>query len=287
MSILQSGSRAVLRASIFLATILVLPLSAQKITFDSIPPNDIEARLKKAPANNQARFDTLKGLFTEAGCKQLSEQEVKDGEQPNLICTLPGSGPATVVVGAHFDSGAKGEGIINNWAGAALLPALYRSLNSSPRKITFQFVGFSGKEKGLAGSKAYVKALTKEQQRAVKAMVDIDCVGMTGLRLIVNKSDKSLVNMFARVAASMKVPLTATEAEQGEAKDSFPFSGKRIPSIEIHSLGLDQTNVPNSEKDTMAAVNLDDYKATARVISGFLAFLDATAEAAPAAAGGR
>jgi hypothetical protein len=279
MNYSRFGSCTRLFSCLVVTTAAVLPVAAQTIQFNSVAPNLIEARLQKAPADNQARFDTLKKLFEEAGCKQLSEQAVKGAAQPNVLCTLPGSSSASIVVGAHFDKGKKGDGIIDNWAGAALLPSLYQSLSAHPRKVTFVFVGFSEKEKGLAGSKAYVKEMTAEQRAGAKAMVNVDCVGLAATKLIIDKSDKNLVNSFARVAASVKVPIMGTNAAQGATKDSGPFADKKIPTIDVHSVGQEQLSVPHSEKDTLTAVSMEDYQNTFKALSAYLAFLDATSEA--------
>lgn len=262
-----------------------LPLAAQTIHFNTVEPQVIETRLQKAPADNQARFDTLKKLFEEAGCKQISEQAVKDAAQPNILCTLPGSGPSVIVVGAHFDKGKKGDGVIDNWAGTALLPSLYASLSAHPRKITFVFAGFAEKEKGLAGSKAFVKEMSAQQRNGAKAMVNVDCVGLGATKVIIDTSDKELVNAFARVAASVKVPILGTNAVQGVSKDSASFSSRKIPTIDVHSVGQDQASIPHSDKDTMAAVNMDEYKNTFKVLAAYLAFLDATADSSAGSGG--
>jgi hypothetical protein len=51
----------------------------------------IESRLSKYQGNDQQREQTLKQLFTEAGCDEqhLSEQPVKGSKLPNFVCLLP------------------------------------------------------------------------------------------------------------------------------------------------------------------------------------------------------
>ena len=80
----------------------------------------------------------MKSLFEEAGCKgdSISEQKV-NGEKRNLICTLKGETDSMIVVGAHFDLIEKGDGVVDNWSGAALLPSFYQGLAEFNRKHTF------------------------------------------------------------------------------------------------------------------------------------------------------
>jgi hypothetical protein len=64
-------------------------------------------------------------VFAGAGCGQVIEQPVKWSRQGNVVCTLPGKGEGTIVVGAHFDK-SNALGVVDNWSGASLLPSLYQ-----------------------------------------------------------------------------------------------------------------------------------------------------------------
>jgi hypothetical protein len=114
----------------------------------------VEGRLKKYGGNDAQRERTLKGLFVEAGCEEINivEQPVQGWPLPNVICTLPGSSDRTIIVGAHYDHISPGDGVVDNWSGAALLPSLVFSLSAMKRHHTFVFVGFTAEEKGEIGS---------------------------------------------------------------------------------------------------------------------------------------
>lgn len=113
---------------------------------------------RKAPREirwqQSAAGTTLKQIFTEAGCDEshLSEQPVKGSKLPNVICVLPGSSDRVIIVGAHFDRVPDGDGVVDNWSGASLLPSLYEAVKLEPRKHTYIFVGFTDEEKGEVGS---------------------------------------------------------------------------------------------------------------------------------------
>ena len=70
-----------------------------------------------------------------------------------MICGLAGSGehPRKIIVGVHFDS-VGGDGIIDNWSGAVLLPTLFEFTRDTQRRHAFEFVGFAAEEKGVLGS---------------------------------------------------------------------------------------------------------------------------------------
>lgn len=263
-----------------LISVFILPLGAQSIRFAPVPSSVLEQRLKQVTAGSQEREQTLKKLFAEAGCTQVKEQIVKGAATPNVMCTLPGTEKATVVVGAHFDKPSKGDGVIDDWSGAALLPSLFESLNKNPRRVTFVFVGFTDQQKGLRGSQAYVKGMKGDN---TKAMLNIVSVGLAPTKIWAAQSDKDLVGSFARVAQALKVPITAMDLDEGTTTDSRPFSDKKVPTINIHSLSSATLSVPGSDKDKADLIQMQEYGDTYRLVSAYLAFLDNTLDK-PAAA---
>src|SRR5260370_15932272 len=72
-------------------------------------------------------------------------------EAPKCICVLPGSS-GKVIVGAHFDHVSEGDGVVDNWSGASLLPSLYQTVKNEPRKHTHIFIGFTDAELREVGS---------------------------------------------------------------------------------------------------------------------------------------
>lgn len=84
----------------------------------------VKTRLGKYTGSNKQREATLKQLLVEAGCEQnISEQKVRGSKLPNVICILPGNSDKVIIVGAHFDRVSDGEGVVDNWSSASLLPS--------------------------------------------------------------------------------------------------------------------------------------------------------------------
>src|SRR5579875_633332 len=150
------------------------------LNFQEIAPRILEQRLKSAPRNNEERAKTLRAMFRAAGCgsTDLAEQLVHKGKPPNIICKLPGETSGLIIVGAHLDHVRRGDGIVDDWSGTSLLPSLYQSLRPQSRRHTFLFIGFTEEEKGRRGSKFYVKTLASGFVRRIRAMVNLECLGM-------------------------------------------------------------------------------------------------------------
>src|SRR5215472_16688131 len=172
-----------------------LALSVAQIHLELLTQDAIEARLRAYRGTDFDREAELKKLFIESGCAadQLSEQSVKKKQPPNLICVLPGATDDVIVVGAHFDHVDAGDGVVDNWSSASLLPSLLFSVRQEPRQHTFVFVGFMGEEQQLVGSGYYADHLSKEQREHIKAMVNMDTLGLGPTEVWVTHADDLLV----------------------------------------------------------------------------------------------
>jgi Zn-dependent M28 family amino/carboxypeptidase len=259
-----------------LAGVLPLLRAADQLHYFLATPPEIEQRLKDHKGNDTKREAILKALFETVGCsgQQIIEQPVKGLKQPNIICTLPGAAESQIVVGAHYDHVDFGEGVVDNWSGASLLPSLYQSLKSDPRHHTFVFVSFSGEEKGLVGSRFYVATLPKESLSRIQAMVTMDTLALGPTAVWVSRSDKDLVQALNTTAYSLMLPLKGVNVEKVGQSDEEPFIERHVRTITIHSLTQETLSILHSPRDNYDAVHFDDYYQSYRLIAAYLAFLD-------------
>jgi putative aminopeptidase FrvX len=237
----------------------------------------IKARVQEGPTQNRKREETLKKLFLEAGCPadELVEQKIDKSRLPNLICTLPGKTDSTIIVGGHFDMVDIGRGVADNWSGVSLLPSLYESLSAEPRHHTFVFVCFSAEEIGLAGSEFYAKQLGKEQIAKTRAMVNLDTLGLSSTKVEVDISDKQLLNTLALIAEKMDLKVTGVNVSKVGKSDADSFAKRRIAILSIHSITQETWEILHSVRDNLRSIHLADYYDTYRLVTAFLAALDA------------
>jgi len=242
----------------------------------------VEARLGKYQGKNEQREATLKQMFVEAGCdgEHLSEQPVKESKLPNVVCVLTGSTDKVIIVGAHFDRVEQGDGVVDNWSGASLLPSLYEAVKVKPRKHSYIFIGFTDEEKGEVGSHYYARKMSKEEVAATDAMVNMDTLGLATTEVWASHSDKKLTTALFTMAALLKMPVSSVNVEQVGSTDSEQFAQKKIPSITIHSLTQATWNarILHTSKDKMSAMRLDDYYQTYLLVAAYIAYLDQLGE---------
>jgi Zn-dependent M28 family amino/carboxypeptidase len=198
---------------------------------------------------------------------------VRGSKQPNLICVSGDENQRRIVVGAHYDS-AGGDGVIDNWTGAILLPSLGQFMRERKRRHAFEFVGFAAEEKGLLGSRAYLKALTPDARKQIAAVITLDSLGLSATKCWPNSSSKELLTMAAVLAHSMKLDFAGVNVDAIGSTDSATFHKAGIPVLSLHSVSQETWKIINSKHDVWASLQWRDYYDTHKFVSALLSYLD-------------
>ncbi len=236
----------------------------------------VEAHLKSFSTKNGEREALIRRWFADAGCEDanLSEQSLERKLPPNVICVLPGETQQVVVVGAHTDKVESGDGVVDNWTGAVLLPALLYALSARPRHHTLIFVGFSGEEQGLVGSAYYMDHLTNERRAHIEAMVNFDSLGLGPTKVWASHADKVLLDALTTTATSANLPLAAANVDNLGTADSESFARCQIPRITLHSVTQQTWSILHSPFDKVTAIKMGDYYESYKLAAWYLAYLD-------------
>jgi hypothetical protein len=244
----------------------------------------VESHLKSFSDKNSERESLIRKWFAESGCKDenLSEQALDRKFPPNVICVLPGETQEAIVLGAHTDKvESYGDGVIDNWTGAVLLPALLHSLSGQPRHHTLIFVGFSAEEVGLVGSRYYVDHLSNEQRLRIDGMVNFDSLGLGPTEVWATHADKVLLDALASVAFAAKLPVREMNVERVGSTDSESFAHYQIPRITLHSVNQETWHLLHSPFDKMKAIKMNDYYDSYKLIAAYVAYLDDVLKSPP------
>jgi Zn-dependent M28 family amino/carboxypeptidase len=212
-------------------------------------------------------------MFADAGCK-AELQAIKHSKLANVICILPGSSPDAIIVGGHLDKVDEGKGIVDDWSGASMLPTLYESLNTLPRRHTLIFIAFADEEKGLVGSQYYVRQMSSDARLHAKEMINLECLGMNSTEVWASHSDPKLLNALAAVSQAMKIEVKAVNVEKVGTADSESFAAAKIPRTTIHSVDQKTLSILHSNLDNMKAIHPEQYYDSYRLIAGYLAVVD-------------
>jgi Iap family predicted aminopeptidase len=105
-------------------------------------------------------------------------------------------------------------------------------------------------------------------------MVNLDSLGLSSTKVEVDRSDRQLVGLLNGVAQTMGFALSGANVGRIGYSDAACFAGQHIPAITVHSVTQDTLTILHSSRDTDAALKLDDYYETYRLLIFYLAFLD-------------
>ncbi len=261
------------KALIYQVLILILCVAspAQRVQFTPAEKAAVLERMKAIPETNRDRASKLKELFSDAGCNgnALTEQKVEGVDVPNIICRLGTDESDMVIVGAHYDRNSSAQRPLDNWSGAAILPALYQSLKSRKRSHSFVFVAFADSGAHPVGAEFYVNHLTRTRLDRAEAMINVDALGLSPTKVWSAHSDKDLVHSLIIMVYALKLSASQIDIAAAGATDSDPFAEHHIPQITIHS--LTQQNVATGATTQFRPNN---YYDTYRLLCGYLAYLD-------------
>ena len=125
-----------------------------------------------------------------------NDQDEFKATSQNVISEIKGELEEEIVFTAHYDSVPFSRGVYDNGAGSAILLELYRYFINNKPKRTLRFIWCGSEERGLLGSKAFVKKHNKQLKNIVlcilisslyvnKGNVDLNAVtfGFTQLNL--------------------------------------------------------------------------------------------------------
>ena len=259
-----------------IGSILYAPSAfGQTLPYSRVKAEIVAARLENCPSRLSERRERLKQLFVEAGCEKphLEEQKVRK-ERFNVICTLEGESGSTIIIGAHHDKAGNGGGVVDNWSGASLLPSLYEALKHDQRKHTFVFVGFTAEEKGLIGSKHFVKSLSEERKGAIKAMINLDSVGLSHTKLWWNKPGQEMANTIARIGGHLGLQVSGVDPSRVGRGDNESFNKLGIPALMVHSVTSENLMILHSRDDNLKAIRMNDYYDTYKLLAAYLTYMD-------------
>lgn len=198
----------------------------------------------------------------------------------NIVGVLPGRGALaaeSVVVGAHYDaqgSDAQGTfrpGADDNASGTAsvvcVASALARALEEHDQRRTYVFVGFTGEELGLYGSRAYPWAPAHPNP---VAMINLDMVGrVRDGEIQARLWGEGWRSRIASAAPAAGLRPVETPFVQGSS-DHVPFAALGVPAVHFFSGTHGDYHRPT---DTIDRVNMDGVAAVARLAGAMAASL--------------
>lgn len=210
----------------------------------------------------------------------------------NIVVRWGSADNASILLGAHYDTRPKADqdpdpanrsrpivGANDGASGAAVLIELSHSIPETARG-NIEMVFFDAEDSGningwewIVGSSHYAEQLSTERREAIRAMILLDMVGGTGLRLArETSSTSSLQESVWSLAEQMEFGSTFLNVTgRGIIDDHTPFLNLGIPSLDI----IEHNPFPSTWhtlQDTPDKCNATSLETVGRVIESFVVY---------------
>ncbi len=192
-----------------------------------------------AGENSSQRAAAITKRLDELGIKyRLHSFSDKEKRGSNIIAELPGAGAQKLVLGAHYDRVAQGQGAIDNASGSAAVLELLATLKTMPLKNhTVTAIFFDLEEVGLLGSKAYVEA--DQGKNLPNIYINFDVFGY-GDTLWVMSSNTGSPSARAVKQAATESKFTLELGPDYPPSDHLSFLKANVETISIRLVGGDE-----------------------------------------------
>jgi alkaline phosphatase isozyme conversion protein len=179
----------------------------------------------------------------------------------NIVAVKQGESARRLIVGAHYDSVAVGDGYADNASGLALLLETAARIKAQPTPYTIVFIAFGAEERGALGSGYYARTMSETDRRATLGMIDLDAVA-GGDKLYATSglgSAKWLRDDALAAAQDLGLPVGTSPAHgvvpAGVAtmpSDDSPFERAGVPTVAFTATNWDlgrRNGAVNTAKD--------------------------------------
>ncbi|MDO4602639.1 MAG: M20/M25/M40 family metallo-hydrolase [Eubacteriales bacterium] len=251
------------------------------VSISGSPTDTGEDRIPRASAIPQKVYDALNEeeriqgvgvhyldaveMVTEGAKKvrlTLLQEEVTRTSR-NVEARIQGSDRADEILTltAHYDSVPEGPGAYDNMAGAAIIMEVCRYLKEHQPRRTVEFVWFGAEEKGLLGSRHYIK-LHEQELGKHRFNMNVDLAGqLVGGNVIGVTADPSVCSMLTYLAAETGIGMTTKNQIWGS--DSNTFAWKGIPAMTLNRDGFGM----HTHYDTVDLLSAWSLERSARLLA--------------------
>jgi hypothetical protein len=127
-------------------------------------------------AGEQAAAAYIEAAFREAGYAPAvrSFSLRGNGRSANVVAVKPGRSSREILLGAHYDSEARGRGADDNASGVGVLLEMATLLRNVESPYTLRFVAFGAEEAGLQGSRHFVSGMDAGAAANIRVMINLD-----------------------------------------------------------------------------------------------------------------
>lgn len=197
------------------------------------------------------------------------EQDEFTADSHNVVAEIPGRKDEWIVISAHYDSVCISHGAYDNMTGCiGLLGILEAMKKGAPHSYGIRAVFCGSEERGLLGSKAYVRDHKDELDR-LALNVNLDMIGTyMGRFTACVSAEQALIDYLKYYGMEQGFGLKARSGAY--ASDSTPFADSGVPAFSFARLAGEAIAPIHVRYDTMKVVSPEQCLRDIAFIAGFV-----------------
>ena len=194
-------------------------------------------------------------------------QDEYDGVSHNVVAEIPGRREEWIALTAHYDSTSLSHGAYDNMSGCAGLLGVMDALKDRPLNYGLRFIFCGSEERGLLGSKAYVRDHEQELEKIV-LNINLDMIGTIMGKFISRISaEERLAHYLSYMGAELGFPV---ETKVGVySSDSTPFADKGVPALSLARIAGGNAAPIHCRYDVMDMLSMEQLEKDIRFITEF------------------
>ena len=194
-------------------------------------------------------------------------QKEYDGESHNVIAEIPGKRKEWITLSAHYDSTRMSHGAYDNMTGCAGLLGVMDALKGRDLNYGLRFVFCGSEERGLLGSKAYVRDHAEELEN-IALNINLDMIGtILGKFIACVSAEDALAEYLRYMGSELNFPV---ESRTGVySSDSTPFADQGVPAVSLARIAGGNAAPIHCRYDTMEVLSMDQLEKDIAFITEF------------------
>ena len=229
----------------------------------------------KLPGVNINAKDAVKLVENETKTvKIVLQQEEYEAQSHNVVLDIPGEVDEWIVLTAHYDSTSLSTGAYDNMSGSIGILAMAEHFMTAPHKRGIRMILTGSEERGLLGSKAWVREHPELVETCV-LNVNLDMIGsiMGKFHACVTGEEK-LVSYIEYFANELGFGIWVKQGVY--SSDSSPLADAGVPAVSFARLAANPTATIHNSYDTLKLMKAEHM---VKDIDFIQAFVDRMANA--------
>lgn len=241
------------------------------------PNEDIDERDLREHVVNGERKVLCAMIHTGSALKLVKEgakhakisikQREYDGTSHNVVAEIKGEKDEFITLSAHYDTTALSHGSYDNMSGCIGLLGVMDALKGEKLNYGLRFVFCGSEERGLLGSKAYVKAHEDELEKTA-LNINLDMIGSVMGKFIARVSaEEKLADYIGYMGLEKGFPVSAKTGVY--SSDSTSFADKGVPALSFARMGSPNAFPIHCRYDTPELLSPEQLLADTEFITAF------------------